>query len=105
MKLRAFPETFWNEPNSINDTTLTGSCDTVFPPLFSGEANSKTNCDEGINVRPVTPQEKTSTSPRYSPSNKKKWVMTSQPNLELLNSLFDHLERKYDDDMIVRRGR
>ena len=103
MKLRALPSTFWKEPQSNSTSSLAGSNYSILPPLFSAEANHSN--EEVIDVRPVTPEEK-GHSPRHSPRHKKKWIMTSPPDTELLFSLFDHLaENKVDERLIVRRGR
>ena len=100
MKLRALPESFWKEPHSIQSSSLARSNYSVLPPLFSGSKES-----EVMNVRPVTPPDERGRSPRHSPRNKKKWVMTSPPDTGLLFSLFDHLENNVDERLIVKRGR
>lgn len=102
MKLRSLPESFWKEPTTINTSSLARSNYTVLPPLFSSENQ---NTDEVMNVRPITPPDQKEKSPGHSPCHKKKWIMKGQPDTELLFSLFDHLEEKVDERLIVKRGR
>lgn len=103
MKLRALPESFWKEPQSMQTSSLAQSNYSVIPPLFSSEGKGS---EEVIHIRPVTPPDEKGRSPRHSPRNKKKWVMTSPPDTELLFSLFDqYREDKVDERLIVKRGR
>lgn len=102
MKLRALPESFWKEPATIQTSQLVGSSYAVLPPLFSAEAKNS----DVTNIRPVTPPDDKKNSPRHSPRSKKKIVVASNADTELLFSLFDHLEsNKIDEKLIVRRGR
>lgn len=103
MKLRALPESFWKEPKSVHTSSLAGNHYSVLPPLFSSEESNRNQ--EVLNIRPVTPPDERKQSPGHSPRHKKKWEMKSAPNTELLFSLFDSLENKVDERLIVRRGR
>ena len=99
MKLRALPTSFWEEPQSLHTSSLAGSNYAILPPLFSSEGNN--NNEELMDVRPVTPPDQKSRSPQRN----QKWRMTAPPNTELLFSLFDHLDNRVDERLIVRRGR
>ena len=102
MRLRALPESFWKEPTTIHNSSLAGNNYAVLPPLFSSEAKNS----DVTSIRPVTPPDSRKTSPGHSPRSKKKIVLSSTANTDLLFSLFDHLEdNKVDEKLIVRRGR
>jgi len=104
MKMRALPESFWKEPNTINSSSLAGSNYAVLPPLFS--TDNKNNNDDLTKIRPVTPPDEKGKSPGHSPRHKKKWIVKGETDPDLLFSLFDHLdENKIDDRLVVRRGR
>ena len=99
MKLRALPLSFWNEPQRTQTSSLAGSHYSILPPLFAAETSTVHD------LRPVTPPEEKSRSPRQSPSHKKKVVGGDKADTTLLFSLFDHLENKIDDRLVVKRGR
>lgn len=102
MKLRALPESFWKEPTNIQTSSLAGSNYAVLPPLFSSESKNS----DLTTIRPVTPPDEKKNSPRHSPRSKKKIIVSSNADTDLLFSLFDHLEtNKIDEKLIVRRGR
>ena len=102
MKLRALPESFWKEPTSIQSGSLAANNYAVLPPLFSSEGKNS----DVTSIRPVTPPDDKKNSPRHSPRSKKKIIVSSTADTDLLFSLFEHLEaNKIDQKLIVRRGR
>ncbi|XP_002169246.2 uncharacterized protein LOC100210921 [Hydra vulgaris] len=96
MKHRALPQSFWKEPQAPQSSSLAGSHYSVLPPLFASDESSNIQ-----DMRPVTPPEETNRSPRH----KKKVVESEKADTALLFSLFDHLENKIDEKLIVKRGR
>eukprot|EP00794_Sanderia_malayensis_P015132 gene15132-16688_t len=96
MKQRAFPESFWHEPEAMQTSSLAGGPYTVLPPLFSSGTSDSMDITE---IRPPTP-------PGQGGREGASRYMTAPPNTELLFSLFDKFsENKVDDRLIVRRGR
>ena len=97
---RALPESFWQEPSTIQTNSFHGNTYSVLPPLFSSENN---NTEDMSEIRPVTPpEERLLNKEREKKSSR---YMTAPPDTELLNSLFYKFEKHVDERLIVRRGR
>ncbi len=100
MKKRAFPESFWHQPETMQTSSLAGSFHSVLPPLFSSESNNNEDITE---IRPLTPPGEKSEDPEKKIGRSR--FMTSPPDTALLFSLFDQYESKIDQRLVVKRGR
>lgn len=93
---RAFPESFWKQPTTMQTSSLSSNEYSRFPPLFSSDNNNGE-----IDTRPLTPPGEG--SPKESKKSMKSIVTPA--NTELLFSLFAQFENTADRHRIVRRGR
>ncbi|KAK8381069.1 hypothetical protein O3P69_008159 [Scylla paramamosain] len=104
MKMRAFPQSFWLQPNKNN---LPPSCSTL-PPLILGKDSS-----DMFEIRPVTPPEEdrvaTAEQARGEPAKAEKEAELRSIkvcNPDLLSRLFDSVEQGDKKRVaVVRRGR
>ena len=97
MRLRALPQSFWQEPNTIDNSTMSMGNAVKLPALFHNENNTG---DDVLSMRPVTPPEEKN---RPRPSKQPKLVITSPP--EQLQKLFETVEEDRTKKYVVRRGR
>ena len=98
MRMRALPQSFWQEPKDIQNSSLSteGTLQTL-PPLFHNANNTSYDVSK---VRPVTPPEE-KLLPR--PPKEPKLVYTS-PQEQLLK-LFETVEEDKTKKFVIRRGR
>lgn len=98
MRMRALPQSFWQEPKDIQNSSMSteGSLQTL-PPLFY---NANNTSDDVSKLRPVTPPEEKNL-PR--PPKEPKLVITSPP--EQLLKLFETVEEDKTKKFVIRRGR
>ena len=98
MRMRALPQSFWQEPKDIQNSSMSteGSLQTL-PPLFHNANNTSYDVSK---VRPVTPPEEKNL-PR--PPKEPKLVITSPP--EQLLKLFETVEEDKTKKFVIRRGR
>ena len=97
MRLRSLPQSFFQQPNSIKSSSLGQNTYSRLPPLYPQENNP----DEEITERPVTPPEER----KESKPKPAKRIITSQPNTELLFSLFDTVLPNQLEKKVIKRGR
>ncbi|CAH3036398.1 uncharacterized protein [Pocillopora verrucosa] len=98
MRMRALPQSFWQEPKNIQNSSLsTEGTLSSLPPLFHNANNTSYDVSK---VRPVTPPEE-----KYLPRPPKepKLVITS-PQEQLLK-LFETVEEDKTKKFVIRRGR
>lgn len=98
MRMRALPQSFWQEPKDIQNSSMsTEGTLSSLPPLFHNANNTSYDVSK---VRPVTPPEE-----KYLPRPPKepKLVITS-PQEQLLK-LFETVEEDKTKKFVIRRGR
>ena len=99
MRMRALPQSFWQEPKNIQNSSMSteGTLESL-PPLFHNANNTSYDVS---NVRPVTPPEEKHL-PR--PPKEPKLVISSPPE-QLLTKLFETVEEDKTKKFVIRRGR
>ncbi|XP_076306656.1 uncharacterized protein LOC143223094 [Tachypleus tridentatus] len=98
MKLRALPQSFWQQPNNSIDISPAFVVP-VLPPLF------KQDCpDDVMEVRPVTPPEEREKSSASSTKSEGSRIIRVT-NSELLFKLFEGVDEKRQQAPLIKRGR
>lgn len=98
MRMRALPQSFWQEPKNIQNSSMSteGSLQTL-PPLFY---NANNTSDDVSKLRPVTPpEEKHLPRPPKEPK-----LVISSPQEQLLK-LFETVEEDKTKKFVIKRGR
>ncbi|XP_076329966.1 uncharacterized protein LOC143235617 [Tachypleus tridentatus] len=98
MKLRALPQSFWQQPNNTSDISPAFESP-ILPPLFKQDCQ-----DDVMEIRPVTPPEerlKGSASSTRSEGSR----IIRVTNTELLFKLFEGISEKKVQPPVVKRGR
>ncbi|XP_023227613.1 uncharacterized protein LOC111628119 [Centruroides sculpturatus] len=99
MKLRALPQSFWQQPNNASNVSP-AIVVPMLPPLFKHDT-----ADDVTKVRPVTPPEEREKGSATSTRSEGSRIIRVS-NTDLLHKLFDGINEK-DKQMapVVRRGR
>ncbi|CAH1775412.1 unnamed protein product [Owenia fusiformis] len=94
MRMRALPQSFWNEPNrTLNESPANQVSSHVLPPLM--KFDGKNPSEDIMDVRPVTPPEEKEPKPKKpAPRPERSERTQATANTDLLFKLFDCVEEK-----------